>query len=199
MSSDPRCPACGGPVGTTATYCMRCDAEFEQPVGAESEGTAMGNAARNGNSERFPEAIATIEGLDFLDRWLAPDGWLDDSLTVVVGVVAGVVVGFLTLLVGGVLAGGTVGGLGGLVAWIGATSYLARRRTIFGAVHGACYAVAGLLVLVPLIAFTDATTGGTVAGRVILFVVGELVFGLVAAFLFGVGYVAGKRRPDSDV
>lgn len=70
---------------------------------------------------------------------------------------------------------------------------------MFGAVRGGCYALAVALLALPLVALTDAARGGTLVGQILLFVVGELIFGLFALPLVGVGYAAGKRRPDQSV
>ena len=47
MVSDPRCPACSGKVSATATWCMHCGEEFEQPVDADS-GRAVENRHSGG-------------------------------------------------------------------------------------------------------------------------------------------------------
>lgn len=180
MPRDPRCPACGEPVGARATDCLHCGAEFETPAGREAAD---------------PRADSTDdEGV--LDRLLDPEGPLDDSLTVVVAVVVGLVCGFVALLVFGTVAGGAAGLLAAVVAFGGVTAWLGRQYSVFGAVSGGCYALAVALVALPVVVLTDAAEGGTFGGQVLLFVVGEVVLGVVAAALVGVGYAAGKRRPD---
>lgn len=34
---DPRCPACGEPIGQTATYCMHCSADLPQQLEAADD------------------------------------------------------------------------------------------------------------------------------------------------------------------
>jgi uncharacterized OB-fold protein len=38
-SSDPRCPECGGKITASASYCMHCEAEFDDEAGGSDEGT----------------------------------------------------------------------------------------------------------------------------------------------------------------
>jgi hypothetical protein len=207
MLTDPRCPACGEPVGVRATYCMHCDSQFDRPVdgdGSEPRRSGWGDGFGipevsdegddTGTDRGDPvatdpggTAAGSGGGEDWLDRYFGPDGLIDDSLTVVIGVVVGVV------------GGGGVGLLAGLGAWVGVTAWLARQYSVFGAVRGGCYALAVALLALPLVALTDAARGGTLVGQILLFVVGELIFGLFALPLVGVGYAAGKRRPDQSV
>ena len=48
-------------------------------------------------------------------------------------------------------------------------------------------------MLFPVIAFAEVTKSGTVGGRIVLFLFGELAFGLVAVLIAGVGYYVGNR------
>lgn len=53
------------------------------------------------------------------------------------------------------------------------------------------------LVALPTVAFSESMTGGDFVGRVFLFVVGEVLFGLVALVLVAIGYVGGKKARRS--
>ncbi|WP_137286943.1 hypothetical protein [Halorussus salinisoli] len=192
--TDPRCPDCDGPVSATAPYCLHCGADLE------SEGTGQrrgGNSNRNrAPSERAVQTTSSETGdaeAAANDHLFDPDGLLDNSLTVLVGIVGGALVGALAFLLFGLVVQSWVSILPGGLAWTGGTAYLATRDSIGEAVKYGCYAVALLLVLFPVVSFSPATKGGNFAGRVLLFLVAELLFGVFALGLAGVGHVAGKR------
>jgi hypothetical protein len=44
MVSDPRCPECTGKVSATATWCMHCGVDFDNPVEADSGAAVDGRA-----------------------------------------------------------------------------------------------------------------------------------------------------------
>jgi len=89
-ADDPRCPACGDAVGVTATYCLHCGAEFD--------------------AVRLPfDALDDPTPSPRLDS----DGLVDDTLTVVVGVVGGLAVGVVGTVVLLILTDSAVG------VWIG--------------------------------------------------------------------------------
>jgi hypothetical protein len=81
--------------------------------------------------------------------------------------------------------------------WLVATAYLVRRRTVQGAVSKAGYAVALVLLSVPLVALSPfADIDGGLSGRGGLFVV-LLVFVVVPAGIAAtVGWVAGRFVPE---
>jgi hypothetical protein len=208
MTSGPYCPTCGEPVGERAVYCMHCGAEFgEDGIGARTDAgladsyDAVGSADATTDAQPDGDPAVSSGGEpgsgDLLDRLFHPDGLLDNSLTIVIGGVVGLCCGVVALFVFGAVGSGGVGLLAGLVAFVGVTGWLARQYSLFGAVRGGCYALAVALLALPLVALTDAAKGGTLGGQVILFLVAELVFGLIAAPVAGIGYVAGKRRPDA--
>lgn len=173
---DPRCPECGEPVSATARYCLHCKADLDQ----RSE--AADGVNTTPDSTPTPEPSVDDTGL------LAPDSVLDDSLTVLVGIVAGAIIGVLSLVI---LALGTLHWLGLLAAslvWIGSTAYLTRRRTVRDALRVSAYAVAVLLVIVPAVSFSGAMKGGTFGGQVVLFVIGEVISGSLGVVVALVGY-----------
>lgn len=128
---------------------------------------------------------------------LDPDGFVDDSLTVVVGVVGGLVVGlvatFSLLFFDAGLA------LLGLVVWLGATVYLVRRRTVQETVSKAAYGVALVLLLVPLVPLSPAVETSSGGDRVVGVVVLAVVVGIPALVAAGVGYVASRYVPEESV
>lgn len=206
MVSDPRCPACDGHVGATATHCMHCGATFAGPTegrqGDDGDDTARSTESTHeptvptGDSNGGDAAEAGHDGRrSRLARWMAPDGWLDDTLTVVVGAGIGIVVGFLFfILCLQVLPSDGAVAVVALTGWLGAMGYLIRRRTVYGAVQDGLYASAGLYLLLGLYyVVTESTDGvvGTLVGT-------ALVFGLPALVVYKVGEVAGRRRPDGE-
>lgn len=121
--------------------------------------------------------------------WLHPDSLLDDSLTVVVGIVAGLVVGFVALISFGLLFE-EAGVLAALVAWLGGTAYFARRRTVFDAIEFGAYAFAAVLLVAPL--GLAVTADADLGGRAVLFVFALVPLGVIAAIVAGVGFFAGQ-------
>ncbi len=196
MVTDPRCPECGDPVGGTARYCMHCDAEFDAPVAGDSderprtEDDAADDGERTVGTGSVAADLTTWERR--LSRWLGPDGWIDNSLTVVVAVVAGAVLGPLTTVVSVGLTGSLWSVAAGLVVLVGATAALANRRTVYGAVRGGCFAVAGLLALLPVSLLVG--TSDRPLGRLDVFLASEFAVGLVAVPLVLVGVLAGRLR-----
>ncbi|MFC7228527.1 zinc ribbon domain-containing protein [Salinirubellus salinus] len=183
---DPRCPDCGEPVGTTATYCMHCSADLSDrgPIDAAAERSATGPTSTDGR-----------DGDD--GPLLDPDGAVDDSLTVVVGVVGGLVVGLVATFALLFFDAGLA--LLGVVVWVGATVYLVRRRTVQAAVSKAAYGVALVLLLVPLIPLSPAVETSTGGDRVVGAVVLTVLVGVPALVAAGVGYLASRYVPDSSV
>lgn len=186
---DPTCPECGEPIGITATYCMHCSADLtEERAAGDTDGDGTWDASAAGGSTGGQQASGEGGLLD-------PDGLVDNSLTAVVGIVGGVVVGAVAGFVLLVATESAWALLAGLAAWLGSTAYLARRRTVQGAVSHTGYAVVGVVLLVPAVALGPAVSveGGDRGG---LFLV-LLVFAVVpAALAAAVGFVAGRFVPD---
>ena len=101
-TADPRCPECGEPIGSTAAYCMHCSADpTEERERADTNDDGVWDAfdrygsadAADGSSSTAATSAATdtAEGDGGL---LDPEGFVDDTLTVVVGLGGGFVVGF---------------------------------------------------------------------------------------------------------
>jgi hypothetical protein len=131
------------------------------------------------------------------DSLLDPDGLVDNSLTVVVGIAGGLVVGFVGTIALAVMTESGWGFLLGILAWLGSTAYLVRQRTVQGAVEKSGYAVAVVLLLLPLIAFSPlAAVDGGLTGRATFFVFTLVAVAVPASVAAGLGYVAGRFVPD---
>lgn len=182
---DPRCPACDGPVSATTTYCMHCGVDL--PTTDDSGIGAGDPRAADGTPD--PTASTDAAGRD----WLHPEGFLDDSLTVTVGVVAGAVGG---ALVATALAWALPGGwpfLAGAAAWVLTTVSVARSRTVFGAVRTGGYLLALVLVALPLAVSLTAPMADPGDTRLELALVLAVFAWPVAGLLAGVGHLVGGR------
>jgi hypothetical protein len=202
---DPRCPECGEPIGVTATYCMHCSADLTEEQAAadtdgdgtwdESEassvGDVVGEAVGGGDSRSATDA----SGGQLLD----PDGIVDNALTILVGIVGGAIAGLVGTIVLGIVTQSGYGVLFGVVAWLVTTAYLVRQRTVQGAVSKSGYAIALVLLLVPLIALSPLVTiDGGASERGGLFLVLLLFVGVPATVSAAVGWVAGRFVPDES-
>ena len=206
MSGDDlRCPECGEPIGQTATYCMHCSADLTAEHGrGDTDGDetwdrtdveATGFRADTGTSRSLIDRIrgAPTPG----GQWLAPDSVADNALTVAVGIAGGLLVGVFGTVVLGALTGSVWAILFGFLGLLVATAYLVRRRTVQGAVAKSGYAVAVVLLVAPLVAFSPVMgVDGGVVERVGLFGVLLVVAVIPAAIAAGLGYVASRFVPE---
>jgi len=188
-ADDPRCPECGEPIGQTATYCMHCSADLTDELraaDADADGAWDDASAAPAESQAPP---ATDESEQLLD----PDGLVDNTLTVLVGIGGGVVVGAVGTVVLLFATGSGWAFPFGLAAWLGSTAYLVRRRTVQAAVSRTGYAIAVVLLLVPAVALSPAVSidGGLGERGGLFFVL--FVFVLLPAGIAAVlGWVAGR-------
>jgi hypothetical protein len=192
---DPRCPDCGEAVSRTASFCIHCHADLDGRGDVDAAVVDLGDGTGSGTGTA-PSAPAAGEEVADDRGWFHPDSLLDDASTALVGVVAGVVVGFLLMLVLLLGTGAEVTFLAWPVALVAVALYVGHSRTAFGAVRKACYLLAPTLVAVPLFWFGEAPEGGEFAGRVLAFIVSEAVVGPVALAVAGVGYWVGGRAPE---
>jgi hypothetical protein len=204
METDPRCPECGEPIGVTATYCMHCSADLtEEQAEADTDGDGTWDASETpslgdvveetvgGGGGGSPTAGASDGQL------LDPDGLVDNALTILVGIVGGLIAGLVGTIVLGVVTSSGYGVLFGILAWLVTTAYLVRQRTVQGAISKSGYAIALVLLLVPLIALSPfVNIGGGLSERGGLFVVLLVSVGVPAAIAAVVGWVAGRFVPD---
>lgn len=190
--ADPRCPECGGPIGQTATYCMHCSADLTDELeAADADDDGVWDRTESpSTSPRERTAEETTGGL------LAPEGLVDDTLTVLVGILGGIVVGAVGTVVLVIVTGSGWAIVFGLASWLGATAYLVRRRTVQGAVAATGYAVAIVLLAVPVIALSPVVeVDGGIGERGGLFLV-LLVFAAVpAGIAAAIGWVASQFVP----
>jgi hypothetical protein len=217
---DPRCPECGEPIGQTATYCMHCSADLtdeQAAADADDDGlwdsvessVASGEGAPSdagedgvgatGDADREATG-ATTETPSFDEaagggQLLDPDGIVDDSLTVVVGIAGGLVIG----IVGTVVLAAATGSLWaiafGFLAWLAATAYLVRHRTVQGAISRSAYGVSIVLLLVPVVALSPLMGGGPEergGAFVGLFLTVLVPAGITAA----IGWIASRFVPN---
>jgi len=227
-TADPRCPNCGEPIGRTATYCMHCSTDLTgERAAADADGdgvwdeaqtdaemaatTTSGGSRESGEvggsvatyGRRIGDAVGEAvsgTGDGGTGRLLAPDSVVDDTLTALVGIVGGFVVGVVGTIVLGVLTGSGLAVPFGFVAWLGATAYLVQRRTVQEAVAKSGYAVAAVLLCVPVVALSPAVpVDGGLGERGGLFVVLLFLVGAPAAIAVVVGLIASRFVPtDAD-
>lgn len=191
VAEDPRCPECGEPIGQTATYCMHCSADLSderETMDANEDGAWDRTDAARSMSSTPDDSTA---------RLLDPRGVVDDTLTAVVGVAGGIVVGVVgTVVLGIVTQSGWAVGFG-LVAWLGATAYLVRRPTVQHTVEKSGYAVALVLLLVPIIALSPLVSiDGGIEERGGLFVVLLVFVAVPACVAAAIGWVAARTAPE---
>lgn len=167
---------------------VRARAQSNATTGAGSAGSSVASRA-GGGSSAAGRAGATGESEGLLD----PEGLADNALTLVVAVLGGLLIGFVSVFAF-LFSLGAFGLLLALVAWLGSTVYLASRHTVFGAVRYGAYALAGLVLLIPL-GFAVAIDGG-VLERLLLLVMFGIPFGIVAVVVGGIGYLVGLGAPD---
>ena len=221
--ADPRCPECGEPIGRTATYCMHCSADLADERdaadadgdrswddGATGDGTGGGDAdvpwgADDATADPDPSWGPDADGAGTSrssaggdgEPMLDPDGLVDNSLTVIVGIAGGLVVGIVGTIALAIMTDSGWGFLLGIVAWLGSTGYLVRRRTVQAAVAKSGYAVAVVLLLLPLIAFSPLVdVSGGLRGRLTSFLLALVFVVFPAGFAAGLGYVAAQFVPE---
>lgn len=123
---DPRCPECGGAIEQTATYCIHCSADLTDElddddsdedgrwdesggpaVTTETSGGRMLDSLGIGGVGSGDEPSPTVDSNATSsgdapagsDQLLDPDGLVDNTLTVVVGIITGLFVGFVGIFV----------------------------------------------------------------------------------------------------
>lgn len=183
---DPRCPDCDQPVGATATSCMHCGAEFHHPANIDVEDamwTSSTETAVQAPNRATSDKPDSTDIPSTLDRWVPL--WL---ARVVSGLLIGPVLALWTLLIIGTIAGGTAGFVSAVVVWFVTAAYWKTRRSVTSISASVCYGVALLLAFTPVIVLTDAAKGGTFGGQVLLFIIAEGIFGIIAVGFAGIGY-----------
>lgn len=191
---DPHCPECGEPIGMTATYCMHCSADLsDEHAAADTDGNQAWDTV-----ETVTSATTTVDSTGSADdQLLDPDGLVDNTLTVLVGIAGGLIVGFVGTIVLAVVSGSALALPFGVIAWLGSTAYLVRQRTVQGAVAKSGYAVALVLLLVPVITLSpivgvEGGLSGRIGGSLILLV----LVAVPAAISVAVGWIAARFVPN---
>lgn len=192
---DPRCPACDEAVSRTASFCIHCHADLDGQGDADAAVVDLGDGSDPGTSAAASASTAGGSAGDEYGRF-HPDSLIDDASTALVGVLAGVVVGFLLMVVLLFGTGAEVTALAWPVTLVAVALFVGHTRTAFGAVRKACYVLAPTLVAVPLFWFGEAPEGGDFAGRVLAFALSEAVVVPVALAVVGIGYWVGGRAPE---
>jgi len=164
------------------------DAEWDA---ATSDGSTTGTTTQTG-------ADAPTTGRDSSSGGgggsiLDDDGLIDNSLTVVVGLVGGIVVGIVGTTVLGVATSSVWAIPVGIGGWLLATAYLVRRDTVQAAVAHSGYAIALVFLTIPLLALSPAVSvAGGIAGRLDTFAGYSIVSVILAALPAGVGWIASR-------
>lgn len=187
---DPRCPDCGGPIAATATYCIHCSADLDgrQPV---PDGDTLETLADQGASDA--ESVATASGQP-VEHPLDPEGVMDNTLTVIVGILGGFIIGTVGTILLLFLTESGLGVLFGLAVWLGGTAYLVRRRYLMDAVSKTAYGICLILLAVPVVSLAF---DGTLASRGVAFSVLFLIVIVPAAITAGIGWFTSRYVPDS--
>lgn len=183
---DPRCPECGGAIGATATYCMHCQADLtEEKEQADTDG--------DGYWDDSPSSDSPIDaGL------LDPDGVVDDTLTLFVGIGGGLVIGIIANAVLLLFWASSWMLLVSIPVWLLATRHLVSRDTVHEAIARAVYGVALVLVTIPFIAFSPSSGGTPLGVRFVVFLVIAGGFVIPAVLLAGVGYLIARNAPERE-
>lgn len=136
--------------------------------------------------------VSTASGTP-VEHPIDPDGVVDDTLTALVGILGGIVIGVVGTFVL-LLLTESLWALGfGIAAWLGATAYLVRRRFVLDAVAKGAYGVAVVLLLVPVLA---VVVDGGILERGGIFVVLLLLVVVPAGIAAGIGWFASRYVPE---
>lgn len=189
---DPRCPECGGAIGVTATYCMHCSADLtEERERADTSDDGYWN-------ESTTDGSAATEPAPTDDRLLDPDGLLDDTLTTIVGLGGGLLVGVIGTVALLFITSSSWALLVAVPAWLVATFHLARQDTVHEAIARTAYGVAIVLLLVPFIVFGPSSEGTPLGDRIVVFLVMLGGVAIPAAIAAGIGYGVSRFVPGSE-
>jgi hypothetical protein len=183
---DPRCPECGGPIAATATECLHCGATL---AGTTAQDDTAGPQSVGEGPAR---SVSTAAGTP-VEHPLDPEGVMDNTLTVMVGILGGLIIGVIGTVVLLFLTQSGWGAAFGFAAWLGATAYLVRRRYLFDAVSKTAYGIAGVLLVVPAIAVLFE---GNLVARGMGFFVMLVIVAIPAGIAAAVGWFASRYVPE---
>lgn len=190
---DARCPECGGPIGPGATACLHCSADLDgkQPLGPEAVPADSPDAIGATGPESAFMNVSTTSSTP-AEYPLDPAEVMDDTLTVVVGLVGGFVVGLAGTVVLFILLQSAWAVAFGLAVWLGFTAYLVRRRYLMDAVAKSAYGVAAVILTVPILAVVFEQSILQRAGIFAILIGVVIVPAGVAA---GIGWLASRYVP----
>src|SRR5699024_10400299 len=139
--------------GMTSAYCMHCSAdltEYSEQTNVDVDNGRTDTSSPSTQQTPAPSENASVTGGESL---LDPDGLVDNSLTVVAGIVGGFVIGFIELFVGTAILSVGIGFAIGILVWLGATAYLVRLRTVQEAISKTAYGIAIAIMPFSLVVF----------------------------------------------
>lgn len=194
-ASDPRCPVCGEPIGATATYCMHCSADLtEQRAQADTDQDGYWDEPTPPDTPSGGTIRSQVDGI-----W-HPDGVVDNTLSTIVGIVGGLVIGGVSTVVLILLTSSEWALVFGGVGWLAATVYLVTRKTVLDTLARTAYGIAIAVLLVPLIAFGHSSGETDLATRVVIFLLmlGGMVIPAAIAAAIGVGISRYAQDSESD-
>jgi hypothetical protein len=173
------------------------DPETETHAATETSTATTDATASTAGQSGVSSTATETESSD--GELLADDGLLDNTLTVIVGVIAGIVVGMIGTFVLLVATGSLWALLFGLLVWLFTTAYLVRRRTVQAAVSKAAYALSIVFVMIPLTTLSPfASMEGGLTGRVTSFGIFFVVMAVPAGVTAVIGWIAGRFVPDDS-
>lgn len=176
-----------------ATECLHCGADLSDvtPV----PGTGDVDTATGGQSPATDASntVSTARGTP-TEHPLDPEGIMDNTLTVLVGIIGGLIIGVVGTVVLLFLTQSAWGVALGFAVWLGATAYLVRRRYLFDTVSKTAYGIAAVLLSVPVIAVVFE---GDLATRGVGFVVLLVVVAIPAAITAGIGWYTSRYVPET--
>lgn len=196
-AEDTRCPECGEPVSATATYCLHCYADL--PAGDADRGDTPEEVRATASHGATAGTDATrTDSTDAGSGWLSPASLLDDSMTVAVGLVGGLLAAVVVSVALVWVLPDVLPLLVGAAAGVGTAVHVARTRTVFGATRKAGYLLAALLAASPaLFAFTAEMQENALGERLGLLVVLGVFVWPVALVLAAGGWLAGRRTREA--
>jgi len=126
-----------------------------------------------------------------------PDGLVDNTLTMLVGIGGGIVVGLVGTFVLPLGTQSLWSLLFGLAGWLVSTVYIARQRTLQGAVAKTGYAIAVVLLVSPLAVLSPlVSVEGGLSGRLVTLGIWLFMAAIPAGIAAVVGVIAARFVPD---
>jgi hypothetical protein len=179
-----------GAAGTASSSDETAVSNSGAGSGQVEAGTGAGKTASNNSM------ASRNTGVSSEDQLLDPDGLVDNTLTVIVGIIGGIIVGLVGTFALLIATGHGISLLLGFGAWLGSTAVLVRQRTVQGAVSKSAYSVAIVLIVIPFLLAISPTFDEGIGGRFGLFVATLIPLGIPALVAGGIGKFAGMYVPE---